>query len=204
MKNELHAIISGEGKVEHGKIIQAVASYLARGQGTSGVVEEYKHFKRQENKRLSTFADENGLWVKSINLENFVSQGAEQKVYLKDGKTVVKLNDAIYYHSWVDYFHNLLLNNFFFPDTAYKLIGFYMHEDAIYAVVEQPFVKATEHTDLESVRMFMQQNGFVNTRNNDYYNSKLGIILEDLHDENVLSENGLLRFIDTVFYIKSQ
>ncbi|MDQ6531788.1 hypothetical protein RB618_21595 [Flavobacterium sp. LHD-85] len=28
------------------------------------------------------------------------------------------------------------------------------------------------------------------------------MILEDLHDENVLTENGILQFIDTVFYIK--
>jgi len=47
----------------------------------------------------------------------------------------------------------------------------------------------------------MAENGFKNTRNNDYYNPNLGIILEDLHDENVLTENGILQFIDTVFYL---
>ena len=45
-------------------------------------------------------------------------------------------------------------------------------------------------------------NGFENIRNNDYYNPFLGIILEDLHDENVLTQKGILYFIDTVFYIK--
>jgi len=29
----------------------------------------------------------------------------------------------------------------------------------------------------------------------------LGLIIEDLHDENVLTQNGVLYFIDTVFYI---
>ncbi|HRC33186.1 MAG TPA: hypothetical protein PK736_07055 [Bacteroidia bacterium] len=29
----------------------------------------------------------------------------------------------------------------------------------------------------------------------------LGIILEELHDENVLTENVVLRFIDSVFYL---
>lgn len=48
----------------------------------------------------------------------------------------------------------------------------------------------------------MYSNGFLNTKNNDYFNPDLGIILEDLHDENVLTENGILKFIDTVFYIK--
>ena len=51
------------------------------------------------------------------------------------------------------------------------------------------------------VKQFMEANGFKNTRNNDYYNSEWGIILEDLHDENVLTQNDVLYFIDTVFYI---
>lgn len=41
-------------------------------------------------------------------------------------------------------------------------------------------------------------------KNHDYYHPELGIILEDLHDENVLTQNGILYFIDTVFYIKPE
>ncbi|MFY7889612.1 MAG: hypothetical protein ACOVOW_11910 [Spirosomataceae bacterium] len=141
------------------------------------------------------------MWIREINSENYISQGAEQKVYLNDGKSVLKLNDTIFYASWTDYFHNLLLNNYFFPDTAYELLGFYQEENTIYAVVKQAFIRATEKTNLAFVKEFMAANGFANTRNNDYYNSDLGIILEDLHDENVLTENGILQFIDTVFYL---
>ena len=72
----------------------------------------------------------------------------------------------------------------------------------IYAVVEQAFVRATEKTDNELVKQFMSANGFANTKNHDYYNASLGIILEDLHDQNVLTQDGNLYFIDTVFYIK--
>jgi len=54
------------------------------------------------------------------------------------------------------------------------------------------------------VKAFLQQNGFENTRNNDYYNPFLGIILEDLHDENVLTQNNVLYFIDTVFYLTDE
>jgi hypothetical protein len=202
MKYELQSIISGKGTVKHGTVIQAAANYFKRSQSTSTVAQEFKHFKQQENKILEQFINDHNLWIEDINLDNYVSEGAEQKVYLKDGKNVIKLNDAIYYSSWIDYFHNLLLNNYFFPDTAYQLLGFHQDKDTIYAVVEQPFVKATELTNLEHVKQFMQQNGFINTKNNDYYNPDLGIILEDLHDENVLTENGILQFIDTVFYIK--
>ena len=165
------------------------------------MAQEYKQNKQQERESLIQFANQENLWLGNINVENYVSQGAEQKVYLKDGTSVLKLNDAIYYASWVDYLHNLLLNNLFFPDTAYQLLGFFKELDIIYAVVEQPFIKATQKTDLSLVKLFLENNGFRNTKNHDYYNVDLGLILEDLHDENVLTQNGMLYFIDTVFYI---
>ena len=201
MKDEIQHILSGKSQVKHNNLIQATCSYLKRSQRTGSVAEEYKQFKQQETKSLILFVERENLWLTNINVENYVSEGAEQKVYLKDGISVLKLNDAIYYASWIDYLHNLLLNNLFFPDTAYELLGFYNDHDIIYAVVEQPFVKATEKTDLSLVKLFLENNGFRNTKNHDYYNEELGLILEDLHDENVLTQNGMLYFIDTVFYV---
>lgn len=117
------------------------------------MAQEYKQNKQQERESLIQFANQENLWLANINVENYVSQGAEQKVYLKDGTSVLKLNDAIYYASWVDYLHNLLLNNLFFPDTAYQLLGFFKELDVIYAVVEQPFIKANQKTDLSLVKL---------------------------------------------------
>lgn len=74
----------------------------------------------------------------------------------------------------------------------------------LYALVEQNYIEATQPTDLSRVKDFLVSNGFVNNRNHDYYHADLGIILEDLHDENVLTANDILYFIDTVFYIKPQ
>jgi hypothetical protein len=201
MKDEIQYILSGKSQVKHCHLIQTACSYLKRSQGAGSVAQEYKQNKQQERESLIQFANQENLWLANINVENYVSQGAEQKVYLKDGFSVLKMNDAIYYASWIDYLHNLLLNNLFFPDTAYQLLGFLKELDVIYAVVEQPFIKATEKTDLSIVKLFLENNGFRNTKNHDYYNADLGLILEDLHDENVLTQNGMLYFIDTVFYI---
>lgn len=129
-----------------------------------------------------------------------MSEGAEQRVFLKDSEHVLKLNDAIYYSSWKDYFYNLLFHNFFFTDTAYELIGFTKEKNILYAVVQQSYVEISQNTELEHVKVFMDSNGFINTRNNDYFNPELGIILEDLHDEYVLTRNGILYFIGTVFF----
>jgi hypothetical protein len=93
------------------------------------------------------------------------------------------------------------MHNYFFPDTAYELIEFTKQDEILHAIVEQSYVTLTEQTDLALVKSFLLHNGFTNTRNNDYFNADLGIILEDLHDENVLTRNGILYFIDTVFYL---
>lgn len=98
----------------------------------------------------------------------------------------------------------MLLHNTFFEDTAYHLNGFHTENENLFAVVEQPFVEVTSTTNLEHIKEFLLRNGFSNTRNNDYYNRELGLILEDLHDENVLTKDGLLYFIDTVFYLTDE
>lgn len=204
MKHELQNIISGKSQVEHGATIQAVAGYLRGSESASHLAEKSIVLKKQEESLIEQFASENSLWISNIKIENFISSGAEQLVYLKDERTVLKLNDSIYYASWVDYFNNLLLNNYFFPDTAYELLGFYKNEKALYAVVEQNFVKATEKTELINVKLFLENSGFVNKKNNDYFHPELGIILEDLHDENVITQDSTLKFIDTVFYITEE
>ena len=204
IKDELQNIIFGTSKNSQRTLIQTIACYLKDGETSGRSIEDEKHFKKQETKRLIDFITSNNLWVNEIDFSQYVSEGAEQRVFLKDGEHVLKLNDGIYYSSWKEYFYNLLLHNYFFPDTAYNLIGFTKENEVVYAVVQQNYVSITSSTDLKEVREFMKSNGFINNRNNDYINSELGIILEDLHDENVLTQNEILYFIDTVFYLTEE
>ncbi|WP_233621977.1 putative polyvalent protein kinase domain-containing protein [Flavobacterium agrisoli] len=177
LKNELRDILSGKNEIRFGTIIQTIAGYLKNGEKTSATIENEKYFKEQEKERLEKFISENKLWVNNVDFSQYVSEGAEQKVYLKDSEHVIKLNDAIYYSSWKDYFYNLLLHNFFFSDTAYDLVGFTKNEGILYAIVKQNYVLITSNTDLSKVKSFLTLNGFENNRNNDYYNGELGIIL---------------------------
>ncbi len=201
LKDEIRAIISGKGQVRHGAAIQAASSHLGFSQATSPKSQISKQVREQEKKDLENFISEKHLWISEIDFSKYISEGAEQRVFLRDEESVIKLNDAIYYSSWRDYFYNLILHNFFFLDTAYELIGFTKEDESLYAVVKQGFVSITGPTDINQVKLFLESNGFINTRNNDYFSPELGIILEDLHDENVLTRNGILYFIDTVFYL---
>lgn len=203
IQDELKNIISGKSSVSHGELIQAIANFLKESTQTSSVAQRKQPNKDQETATLIDYINKHNLWNCDINFSLFLSEGAEQRVFIQNKNKVLKLNDSIYYLSWLDYFNNLLLNNYFFPDTAYKLLGFYKSDtNVLYALIEQHYVEANQPTDLENVKQFLMSNGFVNTKNNDYYSPNLGIILEDLHDENVLTANNILYFIDTVFYIK--
>ncbi len=202
VKYELQNIISGESGASYDALIQTVASHLRSGKRAGPMAEEKHQNKAKETTKLVEIASTLDLLIDHIPEEKFIAKGAEQKVYISDEKYVIKLNDAIYYASWEDYFYNLLLHNYFFSDTAYQLLGFYHKHNILYSVVKQPYIKADRMTDLEKVKSFMLANGFKNKRLNDYCNDQLGLIIEDLHDENVLTSSEHLYFIDTVFFIK--
>lgn len=78
-----------------------------------------------------------------------------------------------------------------------------MYENSnLYAAVKQPYIKANETTNINSIKELMLLNGFSNTKNNDYLNKALGIILEYLHEENVLTNNNVLFFVWYSFLFK--
>ncbi|MBC7629790.1 MAG: hypothetical protein H7254_21120 [Ferruginibacter sp.] len=91
------------------------------------------------------------------------------------------------------------MHNLIFSDTAYILLGFIEVLTDLYAVVWQPFIIADGQAELEDIRDFLEFNGFQNTRRQAYLNKEFGLILEDIHDENVIVKNEKLFFIDTVF-----
>ncbi|CAN5437930.1 hypothetical protein BH11BAC5_BH11BAC5_09630 [soil metagenome] len=203
--DELQNILSGIVSQEQGNLIAAVTQKLTGGKKPGSAFEKDSVTKQQEEKILSEFADAHQLWINDIDEKFFLAEGAEQRVYLcADGMNVYKLNDTIFYTSWADYFLSLQLHNFFFPGTFYTLTGFAKKANVLYAVVQQPFITFDSITDLEYVKLFLQHNGFEWVKNNDYYHPGFKIILEDLHDENVLTSNNTLFFIDTVFYKKKE
>ena len=203
VKHELQNIISGVGEYAEKDLIKATANYLRQSQKTSGAPQKSELTKEQEAKELITWIDRHNFWFNEHDESRFIARGAEQKVYLHyDERYVYKLNDSVFYQYWLDYFYSLLVHNYFFSATSYELIGFLSEEGVLHAVVKQPFIEITEETNIDTIRNFLSENGFKLKKNNDYFNPSLSLILEDLHDENVLTNNGVLFFIDTVFYLE--
>jgi Serine/Threonine/Tyrosine Kinase found in polyvalent proteins len=201
-KHELQHIISGDDATGQSRLIKATQTYLKTSYLTGSKVEGYQFTRTEQERALILYATENNLWTDEKTFGTYITEGAEQKVFFPENADyVVKLADAIFYLNWADYFNNLLLHNALFPTTAYELIGYYRNAGKLFAVLKQPFIKADELTNLENVKQFLSANGFKLSKNNDYYHPFLGIILEDLHDENVLTNEGVLFFVDTVIYL---
>ena len=142
--------------------------------------------------------------IANLPSEETLDEGNEQDVYLDTkNSTVVKVNHGGAFDSWKDYLNNLLVHNYYFPEVAYKLLGFTTENGIVQAVVEQPYVKGEAVTDREKIDTILATLNFAPKKGEvgTYYNKDLDVTLDDIHGGNILEANGVLFPIDTRFYI---
>lgn len=165
--------------------------------------EGQQQIKKEQAVALETYISKKGLWLmKPPQAQHLLTIGGEAEIYIDvEQQQVIKLNDAIYYATWLDYLTSILIHNLLFPETGYELTGFSKRDHELVAVLTQPYIISDAAVNLQEVKAALEFIGFNNTRRNDYYNKELGVILEDIHDENVIVNSGFMFFIDTVFYV---
>ncbi len=57
-------------------------------------------------------------------------------------RDIIKLNDTVYYATWLEFFNSILLHNLIFENTAYTLTGFLKEDNILHAVLKQAFIKS--------------------------------------------------------------
>ncbi|HSP43997.1 MAG TPA: AIR synthase-related protein, partial [Luteolibacter sp.] len=135
-------------------------------------------------------ADFNQKWARQGKIS-----GAEQRVYLEEQEcSVIKANDGNFHGNWLQYLERLHLHQLLFPETACTFLGLLVEDSGISMVVRQPFAKASDGiagATRDEVEAWMRDHfGAFRYKNDDYYLPQLDLLIEDLHDENVLvSEN---------------
>jgi hypothetical protein len=159
--------------------------------------------KERQAVRLKEWAKLKECWIDHRpSASQYLTRGGESLVFQDtDKRHLIKLNNAVYYATWLEYLDSLAIHNIIFPDTAYTLMGFTESDGELYAVLRQPFILTQSQAELADIQSYLEHNGFEKTKRNDYRHAGLGLILEDMHDENVLVAEDLLFFVDTVFYI---
>lgn len=162
-----------------------------------------------EEKFLKKWSETQGLWISERDfMRNYktrqIGAGAEQQVYLhENGSEVIKVNTGNYHGNWLEFFNRLLSHYILFPATKYRTIGFTSFEGNFAVILKQQFALLTEGATRSIVERYLIQHGFLRTKNDDYYNASLGIILEDLHEENVFLLKNNILFIDPVIYFET-
>lgn len=165
--------------------------------------------KPLEESALQIWSQNKGLWVSEQDFtqqykERQIGAGAEQRVYLhEDGLHVIKVNTGTYHGNWLEFFNRLLCHSLLFPATKYSTIGFTSVKQTFAVLIQQQFALLTKGAPRDIVEPYLNHHGFMRSRNDDYYNSALGIILEDLHDEYVFILEDQILFIDPVIYFET-
>ncbi|CAN5222232.1 hypothetical protein BH09BAC1_BH09BAC1_02980 [soil metagenome] len=139
-REELQNIIHGKSIVGREDTLTATRNFLSRSFGTSTKVERdftsQSIIKEAQKDCLISFANSNDLWFKeTLSDINFLTEGGETKIHFSVPKNaVIKLNDAFYYSTWLDFLNSLLIHNLLFPDTYYQLLGFTLADNGLFAV----------------------------------------------------------------------
>lgn len=207
IRQKLQDIVRGNVLESKGDSCTAITNLLRASFGSGPTVkrefESRSILKEKQAQFLRTYAKENGLWLDGLPARSqYLTRGGESVVYFApDIMHVYKVNDAVYYATWTEYFTSLLIHNLVFFETAYDLLGFLEDKErGLCAVLSQPFIVG-EQVSLDELREYLTFNGFQNIKRQDYFMEEFGLLLEDMHDENVIASEEALFFVDTVFYI---
>ena len=206
-RNKIKDIISGTPIHWQTDNCTATRNYLCRSFSPGTTVkkdfEGQLYIKKKQAIALEKYISDNNVWIiKPPEAQHLLTIGGEAEIYMDvEQRQVIKFNDAIYYATWLDYLTSLLIHNLLFPETGYELTGFSKRNEDLQAVLTQSYIISDSAVDLQEVKAALEFIGFKNIRRNDYFNSELGLILEDIHDENVIVNSGFMFFIDTVFYV---
>lgn len=141
--------------------------------------------------------------------------GAEHQVYYEEdsGRWLKRLYASLNGSTLGDYLDRMILHAALFPETAYRLEGFTVNakSKAIAPLISQPHVSVAigeSPVSKDETSALMTEIGFdpiqlrfeglLDDGYFGYYHRKVGILVHDLHDENVvrMSSTGELAIID--------
>ena len=147
----------------------------------------------KQEKLIEQWAKAANLWVddsEKILIKTFgqkIAQGAEAKVYYREGDTSVIKERASIYSTLQKAFDAIVLHNSLFPETAMKVVGFSRDSDQLFRIIlTQPYINCLRLATKQEIDEMVAIKGFVDNRNGqgvNYISSRL--LLEDMHPANV-------------------
>ena len=151
----------------------------------------------QQERLIEQWAKAANLWEDNSEqflVEEFgpmIAQGAEAKVYYKEGNTSVVKERTSIYSTTQKALDAIVLHNYLFPETAMKVIGFTRDSDGLMRIVlTQPYVNCLRLATKKEIDDMVAAKGFRDNWNGqgvNYISDRLA--LEDMHPANVFVDN---------------
>ena len=172
----------------------ASASITASGNAESGQGSpaNWEIDERQEQ-LIEQWAKAANLWeddseqILTSEFGPMIAQGAEAKVYYREGDTSVVKERTSIYSTTQKALDAIVLHNVLFPETAMKVIGFTRDNDGLMRIVlTQPYVNCLRLATKEEIDDMVASKGFRDNWNGqgvNYISDRLA--LEDMHPANV-------------------
>lgn len=176
-----------------------VASYAERSLATSSHAGSSQtspsnwEIDELQEKLIEQWAKAARLWVESSDgiVRNgfgpMIAEGAEAKVYYRDGSPAVLKERVSIYSTTQKALDAIALHNYIFPETAMHVIGFTRDSDGLFRVIlTQPYVRCQRLATKGEIDKLIAEKGFRDNREGqgvNYISDR--IALEDMHPANV-------------------
>ena len=154
-----------------------------------------------QEKLIEQWAKAARLWVESsddIVRKGFgpmIAEGAEAKVYYREGSPAVLKERASIYSTTQKALDAIALHNYIFPETAMHVIGFTRDSDGLFRVIlTQPYVRCLRLATKFEIDALVAEKGFHDNGDGqgvNYISER--IALEDMHPANVFIDEVTAR-----------
>ena len=168
--------------------------------GQEGGPANWEIDERQE-KLIEQWAKAARLWVEDseqILTRKYgpkIAQGAEAKVYYREGDTSVVKERTSIYSTTQKALDAIALHNYLFPETAMHVVGFTRDSDNLMRMIlTQPYVRCLRLATKEEIDQMVAVKGFHDNWNGqgvNYVSDRLA--LEDMHPANVFIDEVTAR-----------
>ena len=193
-----HAVLCTAGAPLIGAAIvasYAAASLTASGHagGSQGSSPANWEIDELQEQLIEQWAKTANLWVEDSEeilteeLGPKIAQGAEAKVYYREGDTSVVKERASIYSTTQKALDAIVLHNYLFPETAMNVVGFTRDSDGLFRIIlTQPYVNCLRLATKMEIDDMVAAKGFRDNWNGqgvNYISDRLA--LEDMHPANV-------------------
>jgi hypothetical protein len=161
-------------------------------EGSKGCPTNWEIDEKQEKliekwARVANLWEENSEQILISEFGPMIAQGAEAKVYYRDGDSSVVKERTSIYSTTQKALDAIVLHNYLFPETAMRVIGFTRDSDGLMRIVlTQPYVNCMRLATKEEIDKMVAAKGFHDNWNGqgvNYISDRLA--LEDMHPANV-------------------